>query len=708
MINKILFITLSNLGDVILTLPVLDTLRELYPGAKITVMVGPRPEEIFQDNPYIDKLIVYDKYAPLREKIKLFFALKKERFDIVIDLRNTLYGALLPARFRTSPFLHVPSYIRHMRERNLFRLQQALNLPAILASKTRLKTLFISQEDENYVNRLLEKNNILPWHKVVIIAAAAGGANRRWEREKFSQVAAGLTKDYRVVLVGRGCDKPINQSIRDNCKSAIFDFSGLTNLRQLAYLIKRASLVIVCDTGVLQMASYMDVPILALFGAGDEKKYGPWGYKNSKIILRDIFCRPCRKAQCRFAIVECMQLIKVEEVLRQAKEMLENREPLDKIRSLHRRTLSKVEAQRREDRSKALYKRILIVRTDKIGDVVLSTPVIKVLRDEYPDAYIAMMVSPYAKDIVEGNPYLDDVIIYDKNGKHKSWRRSIKFVGSLKKKRFDLALILHPTNRAHLVTFFAGIPRRIGYDSKCGFLLTDRIKHAKQFGERHELEYNLDLVRYLGIEPREKNLFIPFKTESEKHIDQLLETAGINKSEKILAIHPGASCPSKIWPQERFAQVADRLIKKYGFKAFVLGGPKDLSLAQNLVEHMRTPAINLAGKTSISQLASILRRCELFISNDSGPMHIAVAAGTPVIAIFGRSQKGLSPKRWGPLGKRDKILHKPVGCLECLAHNCKKEFACLKAISAEDVLGAADAILKTAICISREHTFRRK
>ena len=126
MINKILFFTLSNFGDVILTLPVLDVLRAKYPQASITVMVGPHASEIFRDNPHIHNLIIYNKYAKFREKIQLFFQLKKECFDLVVDLRNTLFGALLPAGFRTSPFMHIPSYIRHMRERNLYRLSNAL------------------------------------------------------------------------------------------------------------------------------------------------------------------------------------------------------------------------------------------------------------------------------------------------------------------------------------------------------------------------------------------------------------------------------------------------------------------------------------------------------------------------------------------------------------------------------------------------------
>jgi lipopolysaccharide heptosyltransferase II len=188
---------------------------------------------------------------------------------------------------------------------------------------------------------------------------------------------------------------------------------------------------------------------------------------------------------------------------------------------------------------------------------------------------------------------------------------------------------------------------------------------------------------------------MPIKPESEKWVEELFQQEGIEKTDKLLVIHPGASCPSKIWPSERFAEVADRLMEKYGFKVLLIAGPKDIKIAQEVIKKMRHPAVNLAGKTSVSQLATILKKCQLFISNDSGPVHIASAVGIPVISIFGRNQKGLSPLRWGPLGRKDRVLHKEVGCIECLAHNCVKEFACLKAISVEEVLNTVDLILKS-------------
>ncbi|NQT90816.1 MAG: glycosyltransferase family 9 protein [Candidatus Omnitrophica bacterium] len=336
-------------------------------------------------------------------------------------------------------------------------------------------------------------------------------------------------------------------------------------------------------------------------------------------------------------------------------------------------------------------KRVLLIRTDRLGDVVLTTPAIKAIRDAYPDAYIAMMVRPYAELAVKGNPYLDEVIVYDKYGKHRSIAATIRFATELRKKGFDTAVIFHPTNRAHIISYLAGIPRRIGYDGRLPFLLTDRIRSTKHEGIKHELDYNLDMLKSLDIEAKDKSLYVPVSDEARKHVDDLLVGSGINPDDRVVAIHPGASCPSKIWPSERFAKLADKLIENYGAKVVVVGGSdkRGTFCADIVRKFMLKEALFLSGKLDISQLAALLKRSVLLISNDSGPVHVAVAVGTPVVSIFGRRQPGLSPLRWGPLGPKDIVLHKDVGCAGiCLAHECRREFDCLKAISIDDALTA--------------------
>ncbi len=144
-------------------------------------------------------------------------------------------------------------------------------------------------------------------------------------------------------------------------------------------------------------------------------------------------------------------------------------------------------------------KKILIMRLDRLGDVVLSTPVITNLRAAFPQAYIAFMCRPPAKDAVEGNPELDEVIVYDKDGIHKNFFKTCRFASALTAKSFDWALVLHPTNRAHIIAFLAGIPVRVGWDRKMSFLLTKKIAHVKHEGAKHEVEYNLDLLRAMGV-----------------------------------------------------------------------------------------------------------------------------------------------------------------------------------------------------------------
>ena len=682
--KKILLITLSNVGDVILTLPALDSLKADFPQSHITVIASERAKDIFANNPLVDKFIIFNKRAGLKEKFKLFRDLIKEDFDLVVDLKDSFLGFILKAQSKHSGFIKIPKEIKHMRDRHLYLAGYKSNNYLAKGS------LYVGPEDEERVKSLLKEGGISGKDNFMVISAGAASHTKRWPKEKFAELAIRLKEELgiKVVLVGDKEDVPVNKYINESLKGSCLDLSAKTNLRELASLLSKASLVISNDSATMHMASYLNIPVVAIFGITDDNKYGPWSQESS-VVKKEIYCRPCKKAQCRLGTLDCLRLIKVEDVLRQVREILKQGDGSILDFAVAQSSISLDKSLR-----SSIFKRILIVRTDRIGDVLLSTPVIKAVREKYPQAFIAMIVSPYAKDIVEGNPYLDQVILYDKEGKHKSWSRTIKFARNLDKKRFDLAIILHPTNRVHLLTFLAGISRRIGYDRKSGFLLTDRITHTKERGEKHELEYNLDLLRDLEIGVEDKNLFMPIKKESEEWVDDLFKQEGIKADDKLLAINPAASCPSKVWPPERFAEVADKLAQKYGFKIVLVSSSKDLLIAQCIIKNIRSSVISLGGRTSVSQLASLLKRCSLFISNDSGPVHIASAVGTPVISIFGRKQKGLSPKRWGPVGAKDKVLHKDVGCIECLAHNCQKQFACLKAISVEDVVSCADSILK--------------
>ena len=338
-------------------------------------------------------------------------------------------------------------------------------------------------------------------------------------------------------------------------------------------------------------------------------------------------------------------------------------------------------------------KRIVILRLDRIGDVVLSTPVLLALRQAYPLSVIAIMVRPPCEELLQGHPAVDQVIVYEKEGAHRGIWATVQFARRLRRLEFDTALVLHPSNRSHWIPWLAGIPVRIGYDRKCGWLLTHRVPHRKQEGRQHEAAYSLALLNVFGLTPPAPQLLIPVRNAAAARIDALLSPHHVGSDARLVAIHPSASCISKRWMPERFAQVADRLATEQQARIVLVAGEADAVYAQRVAHAMRQPAVDLAGRLSLGELAALLARCRLLISNDSGPVHIAAAVRTPVVDIFGRNQRGLSPLRWGPLGEGHVVLHKEVGCVTCLAHACDIDFLCLSSLSVEEVYLAATEVL---------------
>lgn len=347
--------------------------------------------------------------------------------------------------------------------------------------------------------------------------------------------------------------------------------------------------------------------------------------------------------------------------------------------------------------------RILVIRLDRLGDVILSTPVLQALRERFPHAFIAMMVQPACQDAVLGNPHLNEVILYDKDGKHRSVPRTVRFARNLRRFDFDTALILHPSNRSHWIPWLAGIPTRIGYNRKNSWLLTHRIAHRKQEGRQHEAAYALEMLACFGIAPPSPKPVVPIHARAAERIGQLLADASVRPSDALVAIHPSASCISKRWMPERFAQVADRLAQDHRVRICLVAGTTDARFADRVAQAMRQPALNFGGRLTVAELAALLRRCRLLISNDSGPVHVAAGVGTPVVDLFGRNQRGLSPQRWGPLGEGHVVLHKEVGCVTCLAHNCDIEFLCLTSISVEEVYQAAVGVLQRPVPVRPAH-----
>lgn len=337
--------------------------------------------------------------------------------------------------------------------------------------------------------------------------------------------------------------------------------------------------------------------------------------------------------------------------------------------------------------------RILIVNVNWVGDVLFSTPAIRAVREHYSDAYIACMVVPRCKAILELNPNLDELIIYDEDELHKSLLGKLKLISTLKNRRFNSVFLFHRSLTRTLMVALSGIRERVGiYTSKRGFLLTKKVEPPK--ADVHKVEQFLNIVRAKGISPANKNLEFFIGKDDVIYVEELLESEGIKDGELLMVLNPGGNWDLKRWPVENFAELGDRLADKYGARILITGENKDLELGEAILSRMRHKPILTCGKTTLSQLAAILRRAGLVVSNDSGPMHIAVSQGTKTIALFGPTD----PKVTGPYGDgKYVVIHKAPERLDCKipCYNLKcEDNACMKAITVEDVFKEADILLR--------------
>ena len=309
--------------------------------------------------------------------------------------------------------------------------------------------------------------------------------------------------------------------------------------------------------------------------------------------------------------------------------------------------------------SKINFANILVVRADRMGDVVLTTPFLKALRKAYPAARISILVASNAVDLVAGNPYIDEVLVDERQGRHRNVIGALKLARDIRRRNFDAAFILFTKRRYNLACFLAGVPARIGYrNEKMGFLLTHPLKDRRHFGEKHESEYCLDVLRAVGIDVDDQaalDMLVPLRKDAEAWAVDWLKAQGADAGE-IIAIHPGASDPARCWPAAQYAQLIDRLMQRYNFKIVLIGDKAMMPIAAEILRLCPRQILDLSGRTSVAQLASLLSRCRMVISTDTGPVHLGAGVGITAIALFLRDLPGVNPERWKPLGPKSFFL----------------------------------------------------
>ncbi len=357
----------------------------------------------------------------------------------------------------------------------------------------------------------------------------------------------------------------------------------------------------------------------------------------------------------------------------------------------------------------------IIVRAPNwVGDAVMCTPALAALRQKYPGKCISLLAVDRVVDCFLNNPSVNEITPLPGRKRLSYWSKALEF----RRKKYDMAVLFPNSFSSALLFRISGASRICGYcrDGR-GFMLTNGVEVTEKLLKSHHAEYYFHLIKslpYLKDKPadtrpggkgKSENALIAetngdpanpvwVVTDKErKEAEEILQKNRIIPENPLIGVSPGATFgPAKKWPPERFGEVADKLVRKYSAEVLVFGKDADTETVSAVCNKIKAGnALNLAGKTNLRQLGALLSMCRIFLTNDSGAMHIASAVKIPVIAIFGSTD----PWRTGPLGNGHRVIYKKLDCSPCFKRKCPRgDYRCLHKIKVEDVFAAAEELLK--------------
>ncbi|MBI3990289.1 MAG: lipopolysaccharide heptosyltransferase II [candidate division NC10 bacterium] len=342
-------------------------------------------------------------------------------------------------------------------------------------------------------------------------------------------------------------------------------------------------------------------------------------------------------------------------------------------------------------------RRILLIKPSSIGDVVHTLPTLAALRKRFPDRYITWVVEREAAGIVQGHPDVDQILVSGRKG----WQRALKdprnatkavqellaFVRELRAGSYDLAIDLQGLFKSAILTLLSGARYRVGF-APVREMAHRALTHSVPYPHAlHAVERYLSLARCLGADGDPHAFFIATSLEDETRVRRFLSQSGISTDEPKVVLHSSARWGTKLWEEERFGRLGDLLAEKLGARILLTGSEADGPITARIAASMRHRALNLAGKLTLKGLVALLKQTSLLVTVDSGPMHIAAALGTPLVALFGPTD----PRWTGPYGPNCTVLQKTIPCRPCLKRRCQiaEERLCMRSIDVEEVLEAA-------------------
>ncbi|MHC4580087.1 MAG: glycosyltransferase family 9 protein [Planctomycetota bacterium] len=340
-------------------------------------------------------------------------------------------------------------------------------------------------------------------------------------------------------------------------------------------------------------------------------------------------------------------------------------------------------------------KRVLVINLGGIGDLLLSVPALKALRSSYPEAEISILAPAGVHSIVQSLFFIDRVFTFNlEYGGIVPLRkvlRNLKILLILRKKQFDVAInmrTLYSEKGAKKIKFLLEFIKpkvKVGRDTEAWGNFFDVKIPETRVGQKYEMEYDIDTVRALGAEVKDRSIDFNIDVESFSSVERILEKEGLSKGDTLIGVHPGGM-PSRAWPVENFAKVIEDINRRISCRFVITGGRDEVNLAKHLTVITDAKVANLAGKLNTAELGALIKRCNVFIANDTGPMHIAAILKTPLVAIFGPGDiTRFDPRN---ISQKATVLHKKVECAPCEKTECRT-MKCLKIIHPEEVVEAA-------------------
>jgi lipopolysaccharide heptosyltransferase II len=340
------------------------------------------------------------------------------------------------------------------------------------------------------------------------------------------------------------------------------------------------------------------------------------------------------------------------------------------------------------------WQNVLILQTSFLGDTVLTLPLISEVRRRFPVKKLSVLCLPLSGELLADHPAIDEIITDDKRNADRGWRGLRRTADRLKEKKFTLALTPHKSLRSALILYFAAIPHRIGFRESRGWFLFQQ--RAERNPTLHDVERNLSVLRVFGLLPEQcqRAVELPVSVAARDTVEQKLRALGVTENDFIVGLSPGSVWPTKRWSTTGFAALIRLLRLKYDCQVLLFGGAEDAGVVEDIQGRCGGAAVNLVGRIGLRELAAAISRCRVFITNDSAPMHIAVARKIPTVALFCATTPELG---FYPYSNDAIVVQKNLSCRPCGSHGGRRcplgTEDCIRGITPDAVLRAVEKLL---------------